>query len=391
MNVAVTKRKNLEKNTPGKIDYRFKILYALGIIFVVCGHGAGGGIDTALQIGGWFPFYSFHLALFMFCSGYFYNINAHERTTHFIWKKIKRLIIPLFIWNLFYALFCLLISNFGFRFGVPITIEKLTTSLVTNGHQFAFNLAGWFVVPLFMIQVFTTLIRKILAGYNGRMKEWVLAIAYCCAGILGIWLSRKGWTSGWELVVTRMLSLMPYYGIGILYKARLEKYDNLKNWIYFLIIFAIQLAIIIKYGGSVPSGTPSWSSYKCIFGTIAIGLTGIAFWLRIARIVEPILKRSKIINAIADNTFPIMIHHLFGFWIVNLLFGTWTLIVGRGDFDWGKFKTSIWYKYSPGGCNYYRIIFLIAGIFIPICIAKIEKSLIHLISSRARNSTAKDV
>lgn len=52
-----------------QIDYRFKILYAVGILMVLCGHCEGGGIS--LSLADWFPYAGLHVALFVFCSGYF--------------------------------------------------------------------------------------------------------------------------------------------------------------------------------------------------------------------------------------------------------------------------------------------------------------------------------
>ncbi len=350
-----------------QIDYRFKILYALGIIFVVVGHGTGG---INLDGGGWFPLYSFHLALFMFCSGYFYKIDSHKNMLGYIWKKIKRLIIPLFLWNLFYAGFVLLISNFGFKLGTPVTIEKLTTAVITSGHQFQFNMGGWFVVPLFMCMVSTVIIRKCLDKYNGKLKEWLLAALYLALGVLGIWLAHRGWGSGvgagWPLVVTRMLALMPFFGLGILYKTKLEKYDHLKNWVYFAAVFSVQLFVICKNKGGIPSGTPSWSIYYDTLSTLLIAITGIAFYLRIAKILEPAIGRSKIINKIADNTFAIMIHQFLGFWLVTLGFGLALAALGRGGFDWNEFHTSIWYKYYPMGQWRFGLIYIAAGLGVPI-------------------------
>ena len=56
-----------------KIDYRFKILYAVAILMVVAGHCDGGGIS--LDFAQWFPYEGIHLALFTFCSGYFFKMQ----------------------------------------------------------------------------------------------------------------------------------------------------------------------------------------------------------------------------------------------------------------------------------------------------------------------------
>lgn len=356
-----------------KTDYRFKILYALGIIFIVAGHGANGGLGSALQVGGWFPFYSFHLALFMFCSGYFYKLDSHNNTLRYIFKKIKHLLLPLFLWNIFYGCFVFILSNYGFEFGMPLTIEKFTTDIFTTGHQFVFNLGGWFVIPLFMTQVFTVVLRKVLGKWNHWSKEWVLALLYFALGILGIWLARKGWRTDWALVLTRMLALMPFYGLGILYKTKLEKHDKLKNWLYFLILFTIQFFVILRSGGKVPTGIQSWSDYKAVLSTILVGITGIAFWLRISKILEPTIGKSRIINLIANNTFPIMIHQFLGFWILNLIFAIGTSVFNTGGvFNWEGYHTSIFYKYLPYGYTFFEILYLIAGIGVPILISKIS-------------------
>lgn len=87
-----------------KVDYRFKILYAIGMLMVVAGHCNGGGIP--LDIAGWFPYYGFHLSLFAFASGYFYKSSYENNVIRYIIKKTKSLIVPLYIylclWNYCY-------------------------------------------------------------------------------------------------------------------------------------------------------------------------------------------------------------------------------------------------------------------------------------------------
>lgn len=78
-----------------EIDYRFKFLYVIGIISVVFGH-SGWGISLLYD---WFPPYSYHLALFLFCSGYLYKKTSTNNVILYILHKIKTLIIPLYLWN----------------------------------------------------------------------------------------------------------------------------------------------------------------------------------------------------------------------------------------------------------------------------------------------------
>ena len=50
-------------------DIRFTVLSVLGMIFIVDGHLNNSFLDW----GGMFPYYSFHVPLFLFISGYFYR------------------------------------------------------------------------------------------------------------------------------------------------------------------------------------------------------------------------------------------------------------------------------------------------------------------------------
>lgn len=64
--LGITEMSEKNNNT----NYTFKLLYALGIIFICAGHCKNGGFSLFYEF---FPPYSFHLALFMFASGYFYK------------------------------------------------------------------------------------------------------------------------------------------------------------------------------------------------------------------------------------------------------------------------------------------------------------------------------
>lgn len=72
------KGRNLRSvNTDGGVNLQFKLLSAIGIIIIVSGHCYHGGMELAYN---WFPPYSYHLALFVFISGYFYKTDYEENT-----------------------------------------------------------------------------------------------------------------------------------------------------------------------------------------------------------------------------------------------------------------------------------------------------------------------
>lgn len=96
-----------------KENRQFRILSALGIIFVVAGHL---GYDV-FTVGGLFPYYSFHVFIFLFVSGYFYKEEAEEDMAGYIWGKCVTLLFPYFLWNLFYGVAAQVLRRTGLSFG----------------------------------------------------------------------------------------------------------------------------------------------------------------------------------------------------------------------------------------------------------------------------------
>lgn len=366
------------------VNYSFKFLYAIGIILIVAGHCKNGGISLFYE---WFTPYAFHLALFTFASGYFYKDDSDKDMKSYIWKKFKKLIIPMYVWNIIYAIFIQIIRLKDFSIGGGFTMYNILIAPLLNGHQFAFTMGLWYVVPLFVIEVLNVLFRKILKLKVKHINEYAVFIISLLLGMFGIYIAANGYNKDWYLFLDRILYLIPFYFLGILYNRQLEKYDKLNNIMYFSIIFIIQL-VTITINGKTIKYTPSWCNNftNNLISPYIIGATGIFFWLRISKILEPITCNSKVINYIANNTYSIMIHQFLGFFTVNTIFAVCSKFISTmNDFNWIKYKSDVWYLYIPKSLNQWYIIYLIAGISIPLLISymlnKIKKLLEILIKN----------
>ncbi len=372
-----------DKISTNNVKYEFKMLYAIGITLIVIGHCKDSGISFFSDF---FPYYSFHLALFVFASGYFYNQKYEQSVKDFLIKKIKRLIIPLYIWNIFYAILLHIIKHFGFFGGVHITLKSIFWLPITNGHQFILNLGGWFVIPLFMIHVINILIRKLLFKLNIKINEFLYFIFCLLLGCLGVFLSNSGYKEGFYLVLERFLYFLPFYSLGFLYK-KYEKYDKMNNLAYFGIIFFITL-LIIYYWGGMPTCIPSWADFHGYFPLVPFisGIIGIAFWFRISKILSPIAAKSKYINIIADNTYTIMINHLLGFKVLDTCFAIlhkYTTLCA--NFDIHLYKTTVWGYYLIHNKSQFIILYIIFGIVFSIALKNFILKIIDFI----KNCTSK--
>lgn len=350
-----------------KIDYRFKFLYFIGIISIIISHCGSGGIDLLYN---WFPFNSFFLALFAFTSGYFFHESKTEHTAKYIVYKFKKLIIPLYLYNLFYGLLVLFLRQFGFTIGSDFTLYNLFIEPLKTGHQFAYNLPCWFVIPLFMIEVFYIVFYKLLKMLPIKINDYILFILELALGLIGIYLAKCGYYANWGLVLTRFLYFVPFYGLGILYKNKLEKWDKAPNILYFSFIFTVELFIITVYGQPVSYSIVWCDSFTDnIFMPFIVGIIGIAFWFRIGRILTPALINSKWIKVITDNSYSIMANQILGFMFVKGIFALLAVYTPLcNNFDMNEFKTNIWYFYHPRGIFQWGILYVLSGIVIPIII-----------------------
>jgi len=356
------------------IDYRFKILYAIGMILVVNGH-AYGGISILED---WFHFNGSHLALFTFSSGYFYKSSSEKSVNKYVLKKIKTLIIPLYIYNIIYGLIVLASRAKGFAIGGDFTPYNIFVAPITNGHQFGYNLGGWYIIPLFMVEIFNVLFRKLLNKLHNNISEWFFFITSLLLGITGNQLACIGYYNDLWLVLVRMLYFVPFYALGILYKKKLEQIDRkIPSFYYFSFVFAAKLVVIYLCGKS-PAYVPSWCKNfnNGPIMPIIVGFLGIALWLRIAIILTPAIGKSKWVNIIADNTYSIMINQFLGFMIVKTLYAIlYKYNIAFSNFDWNSYKTSLFWFYEPRHLKQTLIMYTVFGLTIPIILQKIINNL----------------
>ena len=228
---------------PRCIDYRFKLLYALAIVMVVCSHTDGGSVAIWEN---WFPRGGVQLALFTFASGYFFKPEVLNQAGRYTWKKIKHLLGPFYLYNFFYAGLVLLLTVLGFQIGGTVNLDSLFLKPLYNGHQFFLNLGSWYVAPLLCIQLINLAIRKFFSwlkkiGCPQPSEGWYFCF-FVALGVFGNYLAILGYRVGWWLLLARTLHLLPFYALGIYYRACLEPLEQrLPTFPYLAVLFLMVL------------------------------------------------------------------------------------------------------------------------------------------------------
>ncbi|WGE50680.1 acyltransferase [Actinobacillus equuli subsp. haemolyticus] len=329
------------------INYQFKILIALAMVFVVAGHVG----NPTFSFNGLFNYDYFHMPLFMFISGYFFNREITIKN-EFI-KQVKKLLLPLIGWNIVYGVLVTYLRNtepFNFTMGSDLSFYSLFIRSFTMGDAFSLNVPSWFLFTLFLVKLVYILLRKIIMLVN--CSENTVFLIFLLIGISGIYLGQSNQNFELKIQCSRVLYLSFWYAMGLYYKIFLEKYDVLSNKFYFSIILFLQFITLVSIKGSHATIVYAAKFNVSVFLTILLAFLGIAFWLRVSRILTPYLNNSKLVNYIADNTFDIMMHHAL---VLKLFIGLiFVLTSSLGidfyqNFSLSLYKGGAWYSPLPWG------------------------------------------
>lgn len=355
---------------------QMRILSAIGMILVVAGHLG----YSLFDVGGLFPYYSFHVFIFLFVSGYFYREEAEQHLLRYIGKKCKTLLLPYFIWNLAYGILAVLLHRTGFSIGGELTLWNLFIEPFVSGHQFLYQFPAWFVPALFLIEVLNVLGRKVLSFLHLK-KEWLIFAVCLLLGIATVALAKGGHVWGYYKFPGRLLFMMPGFQLGRIYKEKLEnRVNKISDGRYFFVVLGVQLLTTICCRGLAFSAVWVTGFANAAFIPYLTVVTGIAFWLRISGLISRIPSVGSWLMRIGRNTYAIMMHHVFWFFVVNaicyLLSCTTALCA---EFDAVLFFTDINYVYTIGGSDAGKCIYLIAGIGMPLLLSLGAQ---HLVASK---------
>ena len=344
-----------------------RMLYVLAIIMIIDGHI---GSSDYLDLNGLLRYQNYHIALFMFVSGYF--LNLARGYGEFFKTKAMRLLVPLYAWNAVYGGVCWYLNRYqGVALGGEWNWYNLLYAPLVDGHQFIYNMASWFLVPLFLVQATGFMILKPFAGTDGaaaetaaeenkRQNKWTpvlffaLALGLGCAALA--YAPENRGERGITLTALRGLYFLPAFAFGYLYRRTLEKYDRLATPLW----LGLLLGGVTLLTGAFPgyNHVPSWLDTVNAPGLAiyAISFLAILFWVRVARVLAPVWEKSRTLKYISEHTFDLMMHHFVGFMLAKAMFLPFT--PGDGTANLARVKSDIWYYPFPGGNENYAWIYI---------------------------------
>ena len=313
--------------------YRMRILSALAISFVVLGHmNFTGNMKASLQepltFGGWFPYYSFHLALFLFISGYFFTDLPEGRKflpglLRFVGKKAWKFLLPYYVFTGLSLLLNGWLHTRGFTFGYSFTLSRWLLNPWVTPYTVTFSVADWYLPALFLAEICFVLLRALFRKLIRRSlpRETALLAFTLAAGMAAVYWKETAALSGAAVVYLRSVVMLFFLQAGAVYRRHLEAHDTLKSCWYFPAVFAAQLLLILLAGsGSLMPGLfglRNMGKTGAVF--FAGGITGILLWLRVSTLLASLPWRSRLLVFIGKNTKTVMAAHIFCWFLLNTL------------------------------------------------------------------------
>ncbi len=366
-------KEGMFKEGTGDENLAFRYLYGFAILFVVLSHCDGGGVE---MLSNWMHFGAFHLGIFVFGSGYFFREEKLKTPLLYLWSKIKRLLIPLWCWNLFYGLVLTLLRGIGFAFGEPLTLKGILLFPVNSENLYILNMGSWFILPFFCVQILYGA-GKVLLDFCGKPKltDRLLQAAFIIAGFAGVYFAGHGYHEYALYPVFRILYFMPFYAFGMLYRDFLEQaFSKIPAVLYLGACLLISLLLNAHFGRAVYA-IPSSCDYPFgMWATYLAGALGILFWLRTSMILSGFEKRCIPLLTMGRSTWDIMFHQFAGIMAVKAVFAAGSRFLGIfQDFDFAAFSGDIWYLYRPGGMQEFALLYVLGAVGVSIAIKALLK------------------
>lgn len=289
----------------------FGILSCIGILCVVMGH-----LGCPYMLNSLFPYYSFHIALFFFISGYFYDEAAEQNVIAYVWKKARKLLLSFYLAVFVMLLIQTALKRFGYSIGLSFSIKNWLLYPWYNSQYPGFSAPCWFLIALFMVCIANVALRKIVGFLpaSKHLREVLISLAYLAIMVAVVSYSGKNPVYGCWKVLLRSCFFLFWYQLGHLYKLYFEEKDNCSSVLYFGLVIAIRIVLSLVFGDC------GYLAYDCGFlvlwpVTLLVTLTGILFWLRVAKLLTPIVHENGLVIRIGKHTREIMTWHLLALFV----------------------------------------------------------------------------
>ena len=269
---------------------------AINIFLVVLGHTA-----IAPQYRSYI--YVFHIPLFFFLSGYFFDYSKYPTFSSFIKRRTIQILVPYFVINFItYVVWLLIGRHMGEDAMFDISPLKPFVGIFygsTYGNSLHHNVPMWFLACLYMTEI---LFYPIFRTQNKRSHYWAF-ILLLCVGIIEKKFISIALPWGLNIVPTTII----LYGCGFFFKQHIRFQINIKKAILIIIPSSVLVAIIASMNGKIEVSDAYFGNYFLFW----IGaFSGILLTSSIGKLLEITHLNIKLMLFTGQNTLLIFGFHL---------------------------------------------------------------------------------
>lgn len=292
-----------------KFNMEMNIAKAIGIIAIVAGH-------TLWPILGEFLYgYFWHVPLFFFISGYFFNET--KSLFFYLIKTLFNYMGLACLYELFYS-FVSLVSDklFNRVYGDIPTLSDFWYAPLTYT-PFDLSAPNWF---LFQLAISLLLFAIIIFTIRRACKNIYLPfIVFLPLALLAVLFSKPDFQPmfGLNRVLIRTGVTMFYIYAGYLYKNRLERIVKF-NVKWFLWVIVIHAGILLAFNNCCSMNIHQAMFYHN-FSPFITPFLCIYIVLFISKLLAPLVKEGSFIDKVGKNSLHIMANHLFVIFLIEIL------------------------------------------------------------------------
>lgn len=321
----------------------FVYIYAIAIIMVIDDHCSTRiGINSTV-----FPYNSFYMPLFVFCSGYFFKKRTLKN--EFIHRARKQL-IPYILYDVVMIIITMIIDYlFKTHWYRRVTIKSVIILLLDHPTT-DLNGAAWFAIMLFWLSIIYCMIKSLVS--DNRTSDCILALLISILGLISLYICINftpiSFAVRW---LCRTTFYLQFYHLGHMFKVYFEPmFNRQRRTVVCSVCIAVNVLLLVFFGDSINFySTHGMGKFHHIVLPLITSITGIIFYYEVMSFASERIGERKGISFIADNTFVIMQVHLLFVNIPNLfIYRAITHGATKySDFPVKSFVTSTWIRYSP--------------------------------------------
>ena len=307
---------------------KFTILKAIAIILVVLSHaGACGWINQTIYI--------FHVPVFFFCAGYFFNTAYLQDERTFVVHRFKGLYLPFVRWSIFF----LVIHNLLFYTGIlnetygnsagGVTHPFTWHTFCQNLWNIVFNMSGYdtflcgsfwffraFLLANIAFLVLFKIVNKVRDGITEKQVGWMILLV---SVLLMTWKTTEGLQlTGVAQGGSRELTGLGFMAMGFLVH-RYELVSRL-NW-QWTVPFALFLVLAAALFPSAMYWRPTFAQFISL---PVAAFCGFMVCLYVSGFLEKHTKSTgRLLVYIGERTLYIFAFHLVAFKLASALKVWW--------------------------------------------------------------------